>query len=242
MKKSLSFILCAGVLAGCATDRSDSSRQVSETLAISRATLKSYGTLALSATTERTPTFTFFTPHAKHEAAEAIMNGLFASRSSGETAPPANSTGPALPLTGVSATEIARATNTIRKILADSPLQPGFNARIVALAQSNHQATILIHSPATKADTLITVKQFSHGLLRAEGTNPPIVFHGSLLVTAHRQRDGELLAVVPLDYRSPPHRLGEWTARDATLFRAELETFRQRCAATIVHWLYDGRD
>ena len=90
----------------------------------------------------------------------------------------------------------------------------------------------------------------SRATLKAYGTlafapvteNPPVMLHASILVTAHRRRDGELLAPVPLDYRSRAHHLKEWVATDAAIFRAELETFRQRCAATVVHWLFDGKE
>ena len=203
MKNTLPFFLLVATLAGCATHKSNSVPYVSETLPVSRATLKAYGTLAFAPVTENAPAFTFFTHHSKFEAA---------------------------------------VTNTLNRVIASLPLQPQFNQRLADLALRDHQTTIRTAAGPPPADTLITVKQFSHGLLRAEGTNPPVMLHASILVTAHRRRDGELLALVPLDYRSRAHHLKEWAANDAAIFRAELETFRQRCAATVVHWLFDGKE
>ncbi len=242
VKNALPFIILVAVVTGCATTKDDSSHHVSETLPVSRATLKSFGTIALVSAPQPTPAFTFFTHHSKYEAADAILNGMFSGASHATNQTASKPSVVVLPLTGVSPKEIARVTNALRSVVAASPLQPGFNKLIAELALRDHQMTIQTTGQTSQSDTLISVKQFSHGLLRAEGTNPPVVLHGSLMVTAHRRRDGELLAVVPLDYRSPAHRLSEWAANDAAIFRRELETFRQRCAATIVHWLYDGKD
>ena len=158
---------------------------------------------------------------------------------------------------GVPEAEIQRSEESLRRALAERPLEAGVHEQVLKLTRRH--ATNYIALSAADAATLnlgnatnrnlaalgergldsvlwvrVDYQRFDH----AKGVNPPMTFASGVSLQVLRVSDGALLHTSFLDYRGRRKKFTAWAERDAKSFRAELSRASQFLGAAVVEKIF----
>ncbi len=142
----------------------------------------------------------------------------------------------------VAKTLVQRSSEAV--VLLDKPRAEGEQ---IALAQPAASKLTPVSWPGeapaiTRAGSKVLRIEVLSAALTGEGTvNPSLAINVEARATLLRGKDGSELYSCPVHYRSPARKYTAWAAKDAKLFREELQRCHQQLSATVTNQLVARR-